>query len=95
MNFPISPPLGVTETEALAFWRAVEACLNRFHQQAAAPHDYSARLARTIARLSGNPMVYHDEPFNVAQEIAKARVRRTPQVQAAYEEILDRVSLGE
>jgi hypothetical protein len=92
MTSHISPPSGVSEPEALAFWRAVEACLEHFHQKASAPRDYSAGLSQAIARLAGNPMVYHDEPFNVAQEIAKTRVRLTPKVQSEYEKILDTIT---
>jgi hypothetical protein len=84
--------------EIEGFWEVTRDCLIRFH--GLGPADASARVAKLRAdldavELPGDPMIYHDEPFNVACNLARRELDRfVPEVAEEYDRMLDRAFLG-
>ncbi len=82
----------IPDLEVDAFWAATVECLVRFHGHTYA--DARAGVAGFRDRISRAPvsrpdeMVYHDEPFNVACDIAGRELDRFA-VMHEYDRILD------
>lgn len=85
----------IPRDEVEAFWEVTRDCLVRFHGIS------SEVAAREVAALRGDlartwtpgavPMIYHDEPFNVACDIARQQLDRfEPAVAEEYYAMLDR-----
>jgi len=81
----------VTARDKSAFWSAVEDCLVEFH--GLPRHDAKKKSKRLRERIETPPkgvsgdMLYHDEPFDVACDIA-ARPLDLSQYRQQYQEIL-------
>lgn len=80
-----------------AFWRVVEECLSRFHRFDALRSIQEARALRQQFEAPpldvAGDLIYHDEPFYVACEIAglhdpKEQDRMLNQNRATYDTIL-------
>jgi len=86
----------IPRDEIEAFWEVTRDCLIRFH--GLAPADATARVAKLRAdldavQLPGDPMIYHDEPFNVACNLARRELDRfVPEVAEEYYRMLERPS---
>jgi hypothetical protein len=84
----------IPRDEIEGFWAVTRDCLIRFH--GLAPADAAERVAALRAdldaiELPGDPMIYHDEPFNVACNLARRELDRfVPEVAAEYYRMLDR-----
>jgi hypothetical protein len=84
----------IPRDEIKAFWEVTRDCLIRFHGLASA--DAEARVATLRAdldavELPGDPMIYHDEPFNVACNLVGRELNRfEPWVAEEYDRMLDR-----
>lgn len=84
----------IPRDEIEAFWEVTRDCLIQFH--GLAPADAAGRVATLRAdldavELPGDPMIYHDEPFNVACNLARRELNRfEPKVAREYERMLER-----
>jgi hypothetical protein len=84
----------IPRDEVEAFWEVTRDCLIRFH--GLAPADAAGRVATLRAdldavQLPGDPMIYHDEPFNVACGLARRELDRfEPEVAEEYYRMLNR-----
>jgi hypothetical protein len=84
----------IPRDEIEAFWEVTRDCLIQFH--GLAPADAASRVASLRAdldavELPGDPMIYHDEPFNVACNLARRELNRfEPNVAEEYERMLER-----
>jgi hypothetical protein len=79
--------------EKHAFWCVVEECLTRFHGWT--PDRARKRLTELRAAIDAQPdemareIVYHDEPFYVAADLAGSRME-IDEVASEYDTLLDR-----
>ena len=86
----------IPRDEIEEFWEVTRDCLIRFH--GLSPTDAVGRVARLrtdldAVQLPGDPMIYHDEPFNVACGLARQELDRfVPEVAEEYYRMLDRPS---
>lgn len=74
---------------ASAFWEAVLGCLVTFH--AYSPGDARMALDRMQSRVNKAPdpdLILHDEPFYVAADIAKSKIRLEGEFAKTYSRIL-------
>jgi hypothetical protein len=84
----------IPRDEIEAFWEVTRDCLIRFH--GLSPADAVGRVAALrvdldAVQLPGDPMIYHDEPFNVACGLARQELDRfVPEVAEEYYRMLDR-----
>ncbi len=84
----------IPRDEIEAFWEVTRDCLIRFH--GLSPAEAIGRVAGLRAdldavQLPGDPMIYHDEPFNVACGLARQELDRfVPAVAEEYYRMLDR-----
>ncbi|HEX8213627.1 MAG TPA: hypothetical protein VF584_25885 [Longimicrobium sp.] len=84
----------IPRDEIEAFWEVTQDCLIQFH--GLSPADAAARVTALredldAIDLPGEPMIYHDEPFNVACGLARRELNRfEPEVAEEYYRMLNR-----
>ncbi len=90
--------IGGVAAEKLAYWGAVEDCLVHFHQLSKPmAHGKTNALRRKLASLPTDidaDIIYHDEPFYVACDIAGMhdipdQERLLGQSRAEYQSLMD------
>ncbi len=74
-----------------AFWDLVAACLEHFH--GFSEHEAHRRAAHTRRRIeslgSSGTIVYHAEPFHLAEDIAGKQIPLQGDIAQRYDELIE------